>query len=52
MKYAMQENYDRLIPFGWLVNSLKNKKGMKKLDDVTRPGVMVGYCENSIEYLV
>ena len=48
-RYGLQENYEKLIPFGCLVNTLKNKNTISKLDDVNSPRIMVGYVEKTSE---
>ena len=52
LRYGLNENYPRLLPFGCLINRFvqKNKRG--KLDKMTSTGIMVGYNENSTEILV
>ena len=52
LRYGMKESYERFIPFGCKVNRFIHKNQRGKLDDVTSPGIMVGYCENSTELKV
>ena len=52
MRYGSNENYERLVPFGCKVDRYIQKSNRGKLDDVSSPGIMVGYDENSTETFV
>lgn len=52
LRYGISENYERLIPFGCRVNVYVQKGRRGKLDNTTKPGIMLGYSRNSTEYMV
>ena len=51
-RYGLSENYERLIPFGCKVNIYIPKEKRGKLDNTTKPGIMLGYSPNSTEIYV
>lgn len=51
-RYGLSENYKRLIPFGCSVNIYIPKDKRRKLDNTTKPSIMLGYSNNSTEFIV
>lgn len=52
VRYGLSENYERLVPFGCKVHTFIEKDKRGKLDSPTKPGIMLGYSNNSTEIFV
>ena len=51
MRYGLSENYERMIPFGCRIEIYIKKEKRSKLDNTTKPGIMLGYSNNSTELI-
>ena len=51
-RLELQDNYERLIPFEYLVSIFKIKSTKSKLDDVTTQGIIVAYIANITKFFI